>query len=172
MMAAELGVSQKIARRAALLHDIGKAVSHEQEGPHALISGQWARKYGETEQVAHAAEAHHNDVEPVSVEAVLVQAADAISAARPGARGESVESYMKRLESLEAIATAKPGVERCYAMQAGRDVRVMVKPDQVDDDQAALLVYEIAREIEESLDYPGQIKVTVIRESRATEIAR
>jgi ribonuclease Y len=172
MMAAELGANQKTARRAALLHDIGKAVSHEVEGPHALISGQFCRKYGETPAVVHAVEAHHFDVEPTTVEAVLVQAADAISAARPGARGESLENYVKRLENLEAIATSKPGVERCYAMQAGRDVRVMVKPEEIDDDAATLLVHQIAREIEESLEYPGQIKVTVIRESRATDFAK
>jgi ribonuclease Y len=122
--------------------------------------------------VIHAVEAHHNDVEPTTVEAVLIQAADAISAARPGARGEKLEDYMKRLEALEAIATSKPGVEKCFAMQAGRDIRVMVKPDQIDDAAAVLLVREIAREIEESLEYPGQIKVTVIRESRATEFAK
>ncbi len=172
MMAAELGASQKVARRAALLHDIGKAVSHEVEGSHALISGQFCKKHGESAAVIHAVEAHHNDVEPTTVEAILIQAADAISAARPGARGEKLEDYMKRLEALEAIATSKPGVEKCFAMQAGRDIRVMVKPDQVDDAAAVLLVREIAREIEESLEYPGQIKVTVIRESRATEFAK
>jgi ribonuclease Y len=136
-----------------------------------MISGQFCRKHGESEAVAHAVEAHHYDVEPHSVEAVLVIAADAISAARPGARGESLEQYAKRLEALEEIAMRKPGVERCFAMQAGRDVRVMVKPGEVDDDMAAQLAREIAAEIEDSLEYPGQIKVTVIRESRTSELA-
>ncbi len=172
IMASELGANEKIARRAALLHDIGKAVTHEVEGSHAVISAQLCRKYRESNEVAHAVEAHHFDVEPQTVEAVLVQAADAISAARPGARGESVENYIKRLEALEEIAMAKPGVDKCYAMQAGRDLRVMVKPSEVDDDMAVLLSREIAREIEESLEYPGQIKITVIRESRASEIAK
>jgi ribonuclease Y len=172
IMAAELGASERTARRAALLHDIGKAVSHEVEGSHAIISAQLCRKYKESAAVTHAVEAHHFDVEPQTVEAVLVQAADAISAARPGARGEGLENYIKRLESLEEIAMSKQGVEKCYAMQAGRDVRVMVKPSEVDDDMAVLLSREIAREIEETLEYPGQIKVTVIRESRASEYAK
>ncbi len=172
IMAAELGASQKTARRAALLHDLGKAVTHEVEGPHAVISAQMAKRYRESPSVCHAIEAHHYDVEPQTVEAVLVIAADAVSASRPGGRGESLEHYIKRLEALEKIATAKPGVERCYAMQAGREVRVMVKPEDVDDDGAALLSHEIAREIEEQLEYPGQIKVTVIRESRAVEVAK
>jgi ribonucrease Y len=172
IMAAELGASQKTARRAALLHDLGKAVTHEVEGPHAVISAQMAKRYRESPSVCHAIEAHHYDVEPQTVEAVLVIAADAVSASRPGGRGESLEHYIKRLESLERIATSKPGVERCYAMQAGREVRVMVKPEDVDDDGAALLSHEIAREIEEQLEYPGQIKVTVIRESRAVEVAK
>jgi ribonuclease Y len=171
-MAAELGASVKATRRAALLHDIGKAVTHEVEGSHAVIGAQLARKYGESNAVAHAIEAHHFDVEPQTVEAVLVQAADAISAARPGARGESMEHYAKRLAALEEIATSKPGVERCYAMQAGREVRVMVKPTEIDDDAAVLLSHQIAREIEDSLEYPGQIKITVIRESRSTEYAK
>jgi ribonuclease Y len=172
IMAAELGASERTARRAALLHDIGKAVTHEVEGSHAIISAQLCRKFKESAAVTHAVEAHHFDVEPQTVEAVLVQAADAISAARPGARGESLENYIKRLESLEEIAMQKQGVEKCYAMQAGRDVRVMVKPSEVDDDMAVLLAREIAREIEETLEYPGQIKVTVIRESRASEFAK
>jgi len=172
IMAAELGASQKTARRAALLHDLGKAVTHEVEGPHAVISAQMAKRYRESPSVCHAIEAHHYDVEPQTVEAVLVIAADAVSASRPGGRGESLEHYIKRLEALEKIATSKPGVERCYAMQAGREVRVMVKPEDVDDDAAALLSHEIAREIEEQLEYPGQIKVTVIRESRAVEVAK
>ena len=155
IMAAELGASQKTARRAALLHDLGKAVTHEVEGPHAVISAQMAKRYRESPSVCHAIEAHHYDVEPQTVEAVLVIAADAVSASRPGGRGESLEHYIKRLEALERIATSKPGVERCYAMQAGREVRVMVKPEDIDDDAAALLSHEIAREIEESLEYPG-----------------
>ena len=172
IMAAELGASVKTTRRAALLHDIGKAVTHEVEGSHAVIGAQFARKHRESSAVVHAIEAHHYDVEPQTVEAVLVQAADAISAARPGARGESMEHYVKRLEALERIATQKKGVDRCYAMQAGREVRVMVKPGEIDDDEATLLAREIAHEVEESLEYPGQIKITVIRESRATEFAR
>jgi ribonuclease Y len=172
MMADELGASAHTARRAALLHDIGKAVTHEVEGPHALIGGELARKYGESEAVAHAMEAHHNDVEPQTIEAVIVQAADALSGARPGARGESLEHYVKRLRELEQIAGRHEGVEKVYAMQAGREIRVMVSPTAVDDDAATLLSYEIAREIEKELEYPGQIKVTVIRESRATEYAR
>jgi ribonucrease Y len=172
MMAAELGASVKTARRAALLHDIGKAVSHEVEGPHAMVGGDLARRHGESEAVAHAMEAHHNEVEPQTVEAVIVQAADALSGARPGARGESLEQYVKRLRELEQIATRHDGVDKVYAMQAGREIRVMVLPDTLDDDGAALLSHEIAREIEQELEYPGQIKVTVIRESRATDYAR
>jgi ribonuclease Y len=171
IMAAELGASQKTARRAALLHDLGKAVTHEVEGSHAVISAEMARKYRESPSVAHAIEAHHYDVEPQTVEAVLVIAADSVSASRPGGRGESLEHYIKRLEALEEIAGAKRGVDRVYAMQAGREVRVMVKPEEVDDDTAALLSHEIAREIEGQLEYPGQIKVTVIRESRAVDVA-
>jgi ribonuclease Y len=172
MMADELGASAKTARRAALLHDIGKAVTHEIEGPHALVGGDLARKYGEPEAVAHAMEAHHNEVEPQTVEAVIVQAADALSGARPGARGESLEQYVKRLRDLEQIATRHAGVDRVYAMQAGREIRIMVAPNAIDDDAATLLSHEIAREIEKELEYPGQIKVTVIRESRATEYAK
>ncbi len=172
MMAAELGASVKTARRAALLHDIGKAVSHEVEGPHALVGGDLARKHGESEAVAHAMEAHHNEVEPQTVEAVIVQAADALSGARPGARGESLEHYVKRLRDLEAIAERHDGVEKVYAMQAGREVRVMVEPGSLDDDAAALLSHEIAREIEHELEYPGQIKVTVVRESRTVDYAK
>ena len=172
MMADELGASPKTARRAALLHDIGKAVTHEIEGPHALVGGELARKYGEPEAVAHAMEAHHNEVEPQTIEAVIVQAADALSGARPGARGESLELYVKRLRDLEQIATRHKGVDKVYAMQAGREIRVMVAPGEIDDDAATLLSFEIAREIEKELEYPGQIKVTVIRESRAVEYAR
>jgi ribonucrease Y len=172
MMADELGASAKTARRAALLHDIGKAVTHEIEGPHALVGGDLARKHGEPEAVAHAMEAHHNEVEPQTIEAVIVQAADALSGARPGARGESLEQYVKRLRDLEQIATRHKGVDKVYAMQAGREIRVMVAPGAIDDDAATLLSHEIAREIEKELEYPGQIKVTVIRESRAVEYAR
>jgi ribonuclease Y len=172
MMAQELGASPKTARRAALLHDIGKSVTHEIEGPHALVGGDLARKYGESQAVAHAMEAHHNEVEPQTIEAVIVQAADALSGARPGARGESLEQYVKRLRDLEQIATRHQGVDKVYAMQAGREIRVMVAPGAIDDDAATLLSYEIAREIEKELEYPGQIKVTVIRESRAVEFAR
>ena len=172
MMADELGASPKTARRAALLHDIGKAVTHEIEGPHALVGGELARKHGESEAVAHAMEAHHNEVEPQTIEAVIVQAADALSGARPGARGESLEQYVKRLRDLEEIAMRHKGVDHVYAMQAGREIRVMVAPGAIDDDAATLLSYEIAREIEKELEYPGQIKVTVIRESRAIEYAR
>jgi ribonucrease Y len=172
MMAEELGAGSKTARRAALLHDVGKAVTHEIEGPHALVGGELARKYGEPEAVAHAMEAHHNEVEPQTIEAVIVQAADALSGARPGARGESLEQYVKRLRDLEQIATRHKGVDKVYAMQAGREIRVMVAPSSIDDDAATLLSYEIAREIEKELEYPGQIKVTVIRESRSVEYAR
>ncbi|MDX6640631.1 MAG: ribonucrease [Solirubrobacteraceae bacterium] len=171
-MAHELGASPTTARRAALLHDIGKAVSHEVEGPHALVGGDVARRHGEPEAVAHAMEAHHNEVEPQTVEAVIVQAADALSGGRPGARGESLESYVTRLRDLEQIAQRHAGVDKVYAMQAGREIRVMVVPDTVDDDGMVLLSRDIAREIERELEYPGQIKVTVIRESRATDYAK
>ncbi|HEY2637176.1 MAG TPA: HD domain-containing protein, partial [Solirubrobacteraceae bacterium] len=150
----------------------GKALTHEVEGPHALVGGDLARKHGEPEAVAHAMEAHHNEVEPQTVEAVIVQAADALSGARPGARGESLEQYVKRLRDLEQLAERPPGVDKVYAMQAGREIRVMVEPRALDDDAAVLLCRDIAREIERELEYPGQIKVTVIRESRATEYAR
>ncbi|HLH65740.1 MAG TPA: ribonuclease Y [Solirubrobacteraceae bacterium] len=172
MMAHELGASAKTARRAALLHDIGKSVTHEIEGPHALVAGELARRYGESAAVAHAMEAHHNEVEPQTIEAVIVQAADALSGARPGARGESLEQYVTRLRDLEQIASRHEGVEKVYAMQAGREIRVIVEPGKIDDDGATLLSHEIAREIEKELEYPGQIKVTVIRESRAVEYAR
>src|SRR5687768_8227169 len=172
IMASELGASVKTAKRAALLHDVGKAMTHEVEGSHALISAQMAKRYGESQHVVHAVEAHHYEVQPQTVEAVLVIAADAISASRPGARGESLEHYIKRLETLEKIASDKKGVERVYALQAGREVRVIVKPTEIDDGTAVLLSHEIAREIEEHLEYPGQIKVTVIRESRAVEFAK
>ena len=172
IMAAELDASVKTARRAALLHDLGKALTHEVEGSHALLSAQYARRYGESPAVVHAIEAHHYEVEPQTVEAVLLIAADAISASRPGARGESLEHYIKRLEALEGVAARHDGVEKVYALQAGREIRVIVKPKEIDDDAAVLLSHEIAREIEDQLEYPGQIKVTVIRESRAIEFAK
>jgi ribonucrease Y len=172
MMAEELGASAKTARRAALMHDVGKAVSHETEGPHALVGGELARRYGEPEAVAHAMEAHHNEVAMQTVEAVIVQAADSLSGARPGARGESLEHYVKRLKDLEEVASRRGGVDKVYAMQAGRELRIMVAPGMVSDDEAAMLSHEIARDIERELEYPGQIKVTVIRESRATDVAK
>jgi ribonucrease Y len=155
-----------------MLHDIGKAMTHEVEGSHALISAQLARRHGESQGVVHAIEAHHYEVQPQTVEAVLVIAADAVSASRPGARGESLEQYIKRLEALEELAASKPGVEKVYALQAGREIRVIVSPGDVDDDEAALLAHGIAREIEDRLEYPGQVKVTVIRESRAVDVAK
>lgn len=172
MMAHELGANAKLAKRAGLLHDLGKAVDHEVEGSHAVIGANLARRYGENEAIVHAVEAHHNDVEQQTVEAVLVAAADAVSGARPGARRETLETYIRRLESLERIAESKKGVEKSYAIQAGREIRVMVKPEEIDDDMAALLCREIARDIEQELDYPGQIRVTVIRESRAVDYAK
>ena len=172
LLADELGASSQTATRAALLHDIGKAVTHEIEGPHALVGGDLARRYKEAEAVAHAMESHHNEVEPQTVEAVIVQVVDALSGARPGARGESLENYVKRLRELEEIALRQPGVEKVYAMHAGREIRVVVKPEDVDDDKAALLSHTIARTVEKELEYPGQVKVTVIRESRATDYAK
>ncbi|MDQ3379005.1 MAG: ribonuclease Y [Actinomycetota bacterium] len=172
IMAAELKAGVKTTKRAALLHDIGKAMSHEADGSHALISAQLARRYGESDGVIHAIEAHHYEVQPQTVEAVLLITADAVSASRPGARGESLENYIRRLEALELIATGKPGVAKAYALQAGREIRVIVEPSEVDDDGAALLSHEIAREIEDQLEYPGQVKVIVIRESRAIEVAK
>jgi ribonuclease Y len=172
LLADELGASPKTASRAALLHDIGKAVSHEVEGPHALVGGDFARRYKEAEAVAHAMESHHNEVEPKTVEAVIVQIVDSVSGARPGARGESLESYVTRLHELEEIAERQDGVEKVFAMHAGRELRVIVRPADVDDDGAALLSQKIAREVEQELDFPGQIKITVIRESRATDYAK
>jgi ribonuclease Y len=172
VMATELGAGVKTVKRAALLHDLGKAMTHEVEGSHALISASLARRYNESQGVVHAIEAHHYEVQPQTVEAVLLIAADAISASRPGARGESLEHYIKRLSALEELAEAHDGVERVYALQAGREIRVIVKPNEVDDDAAALLSHEIAREIEDNLEYPGQVKVTVIRESRAIDVAK
>ena len=172
LMASELGVDTTLAKRAGLLHDIGKALDHEVEGPHAKIGAELASRYGEKKEVVHAIEAHHGEVEAQTVEAVLVQAADAISASRPGARRESLEAYIKRLEKLEKIADGFEGVEKSYAIQAGREIRIMVKPDRIDDARAAKLAYDIARKIEKELEYPGQIKITVIRETRTVEYAK
>jgi ribonuclease Y len=172
VMASELGVDVQLAKRAGLLHDLGKAIDHEVEGPHALLGADLARRMNEPKAVIHAIEAHHNDVEPNTVEAVLVQAGDAISAGRPGARRETLESYIKRLEKLEAVANSHKGVEKTYAMQAGREVRVMVKPEQISDADATVLARDIAKQIEDELEYPGQIKVMVIRESRAVDYAK
>ncbi|MGP3910381.1 ribonuclease Y [Nonomuraea sp. 10N515B] len=172
IMAAELKMNQTLMKRCALLHDIGKALTHEVEGSHALIGAEIARRYGEEEDVVHAIEAHHNEVEVRTVEAVLTQAADAISGSRPGARRESLEAYVKRLERLEEIAQSYEGVEKVFAMQAGREIRVMVKPDAIDDIQAQVIARDVAKQVEEELTYPGQIRITVVRESRATEFAR
>ncbi|MEX1218944.1 MAG: ribonuclease Y [Solirubrobacterales bacterium] len=172
MMAGETGASVEITRRAALLHDIGKAVGHEMEGTHAKVGGLLVRRYDEVEAVAHAIEAHHNEVQPQTSEAVLVQAADALSGARPGARGNSLEQYVSRLDDLEQIALREPGVKKVHAMQAGREIRVMVDPGQVDDEAAALLSHKIATAIEREMEYPGQVRITVIRELRTTRIAR
>ncbi|GAT66838.1 ribonuclease Y [Planomonospora sp. ID91781] len=172
IMAAELKLDQMLLKRCTVLHDIGKALTHEVEGSHALIGAEIARRYGEHEDVVHAIEAHHNEVEVRTVEAVLTQAADAISGGRPGARRESLEAYVKRLERLEEIAQSYEGVEKVFAMQAGREIRVMVKPDAVDDIQASVIARDVAKQIEEELTYPGQIRITVVRESRATEFAR
>jgi ribonuclease Y len=172
LMADELGASPEIARRGALLHDIGKAMSHEADGTHAAVGARLARRYQEPEGVVHAIEAHHNEVEPRTVEAVLVQAADALSGARPGARGESLEQYVTRLRDLEQIAQRHAGVAKVYAMQAGREIRVMVDPGEVDDDRAAVISHEIATAVEREMEYPGRVKITVIRESRSTTYAK
>ncbi|MCG4585915.1 ribonuclease Y, partial [Anaerosalibacter bizertensis] len=172
VMAAELGADIRVAKRAGLLHDIGKAVDHEVEGPHVAIGVDLARRYKESKEILHAIEAHHGDIEPQTVEAVLVQAADAISAARPGARRETLEAYIKRLEKLEEIANSFDGIEKSYAIQAGREVRIMVKPELINDDEIMHTAREIVKRIEAELDYPGQIKVNVIRETRAVEYAK
>ena len=172
-LAAEIGANVDVAKRAALLHDIGKAFSHEQEGSHALNGGEFLRKFSrESEIVINAVEAHHNEVEQLSIEAVLVQAADSISASRPGARRETLSNYLKRLEQLEEIANSHEGIESSYAIQAGRELRLIVHPDNVDDDKATILARDVAKDIEEKMQYPGQIKVTVIRETRAVEYAK
>jgi len=171
-MAAELGTDVKLTKRAGLLHDIGKGVDQDIEGPHALLGAEIAKKYGESEEVVNAIASHHNDIEPTTVEAILVQAADAISAARPGARRETLEAYIKRLEKLEEIANSFDGVEKSYAIQAGREIRIMVKPDNIDDLGVVEMARNIAKKIEDELDYPGQIKVNVIRETRSIEYAK
>jgi len=172
IMAAELGLDVKKAKRAGLLHDIGKAIDHEVEGPHAVIGGDLAKKHGEGKEIVHAITAHHEDVQPETIMAVLVQAADSLSGARPGARKELLESYVKRLEELENIATAFDGVSKAYAIQAGREIRVMVDSDKINDDKTYLLCKDIAKKIEENMTYPGQIRVTVIRERRAVGYAK
>ena len=172
MMAAELGADVQAAKRAGLLHDLGKAVDHEMEGTHVALGVEFARKYKEKEEIIHAIEAHHNDVEPRTIIACLVQAADAISAARPGARRENLENYIKRLEQLETITGSYPGVDKAYAIQAGREVRVMVKPEQVSEDQMVILARDLAKKIEEEMEYPGQIKVHVLRETKVVEYAK
>lgn len=171
-MAAEIGADVQVAKRAGLLHDIGKAVSHEVQGTHALIGADLCKKYGESAPVVHAIAAHHNEEEPRTLVAILVQAADAISASRPGARRESLESYVKRLEKLEEIANSFPGVEKTFALQAGREVRIMVEPEQINDSEAAILARDVSKRIENELEYPGQIKVTVLREKRIVEYAK
>jgi ribonuclease Y len=172
MMAAELGLNQQIAKRVGLFHDIGKAVDHEVQGSHATIGAQLLRKYGEPEEVWLAVACHHHEVEPMTVYGVLTSAADAISASRPGARSESMELYIQRLEKLEALANAFPGVDKSYALQAGREVRVFVQPAAVDDAGALQLARDISKKIEQELQYPGQVKVTVVRETRAVEYAK
>jgi ribonuclease Y len=172
VMASELGLNVKQAKRAGLLHDLGKAVDHEIEGSHAVIGADIARKYGESPQIVHAIAAHHEDEKPESILAVLVQAGDALSGARPGARREMLETYVKRLEELERIGTSFPGVTSCYAIQAGREIRIMVSSEQISDEQSFLLAKDVARKIENEMTYPGQIKVNVIRETRATEFAK
>ena len=172
MMAAELGADVYAAKRAGLLHDIGKAVDHEMEGTHVALGVEFLRKYHEKDDIIHAVQAHHNDVEPQTIVACLVQAADAISAARPGARRENVENYIRRLEKLEELTNSFPGVEKAYAIQAGREVRVMVKPEQVSEDEMVILARELAKRIENELEYPGQIKVHVLRETKVVEYAK
>ena len=172
LMAAELGADEKQARRAGLLHDIGKALDHEMEGSHIALGVEWDKKYKESDAIVHAIAAHHGEIECKTIVACLVQAADAVSAARPGARRENIENYIKRLEQLEEISTSFDGVERAYAIQAGREVRVMVKPDVINDEKMPYIAHEIAKKIESEMEYPGQIKVNIIRESRASDIAK
>jgi ribonucrease Y len=172
MMAAELGIDISLAKRAGLLHDLGKAMSHEVEGPHAVVGADFIKRHGEPETVVNGVASHHNDVPPVGPLGILVSAADAISASRPGARSENMATYLKRVEDLEKIALAFPGVEKCFAVQAGRELRVLVQPDRITDEQAQILARNIALEVENALQYPGQIKVTVIRELRCVEVAK
>jgi ribonucrease Y len=172
LLAAELGLDVSSAKRAGLLHDIGKAVNHECEGPHAIIGAEFIKRHGESEEVVNGVASHHNDVPPSGPLGILVSAADAISASRPGARSETLTTYLKRIEDLEAIAEAHPGVEKAFALQAGRELRVFVQPEEIDDDRAYLLARSIASEIENELQYPGQVKVTVIRETRCIEVAK
>ena len=172
LMAAELGGDVATAKRAGLLHDLGKAIDHEVEGSHVAIGVELARKYHESEEGIHAIEAHHGDVEPKTLPAVLVQAADAVSAARPGARRENLENYIKRLETLESIGSSFPGVEKCFAIQAGREIRIMVEPEKVSEDQMVLLARDVAKKIEDEMEYPGQIKVNIIRETKAVDYAK
>lgn len=172
MLAAEIGADVKVAKRAGLLHDIGKSIDHEVEGPHVDIGVELARKYKESEAVIHAIEAHHGDVEAKTVEAVLIQASDAISAARPGARRETVETYIKRLEKLEEIADSFDGIEKSYAVQAGREIRIIVKPEEISEAEITILARDISKKVEAELDFPGQIKVNVIRETRAVDYAK
>lgn len=172
MIASELGLNPTVAKRAGLLHDIGKALDHEMEGSHIQLGVEVARKYKESDAVIHAIHAHHGDVEAKTVVACIVQAADAISAARPGARRENIENYIKRLQQLEEVGKSFPGVDSCFAIQAGREIRVMVKPEQINDDKMAPLAREISKKIEQELEYPGQIKVNIIRESRVSDYAK
>jgi ribonuclease Y len=172
MLASELGVNVKLAKRAALLHDIGKAIDQEVEGTHVKLGVLFAQKAGESPEVIHGIEAHHGDVPAQTIEAVLVMVCDAVSSARPGARRDSLEAYVKRLEKLEGVAKSFEGVERCFAIQAGREIRVVVQPDKIDDVMAAKLAHDIARKIESELEYPGEVKVTVIRETRSQDVAK
>ncbi|MBQ5514108.1 MAG: ribonuclease Y, partial [Oscillospiraceae bacterium] len=172
LIASELGVDVQLAKRAGLLHDLGKSVDHEMEGSHVQLGVELARRYKESEEVVHAIEAHHGDVEPHSIVAVIIQAADTISAARPGARRENIENYIKRLEKLEEVTKSFAGVDSCYAIQAGREVRIMVKPEEVSEDEMVILARQIANKIEAELEYPGQIKVNLFRETKAVEYAK
>ena len=172
IMAEELGLDAKLARRAGLLHDIGKALDHDVEGTHVEIGVEILKKYHENPLVINAVEAHHEDVEPQTIEAVLIQAADAISASRPGARRETLENYIKRLETLENIATSFEGVDKSFAIQAGREVRIIVKPDKISDAQMQILARDVAKKVEEEMEYPGQIKVNLIRETRVVDYAK
>ena len=171
-MAEELGLDAKLARRAGLLHDIGKALDHDMEGTHVEIGADILKKYKENEKVINAVQAHHGDVEPQTIEAILVQAADAISASRPGARRETLETYIKRLEELERVADSFEGVEKSFAIQAGREIRIIVKPEKISDDKMVLMARDIAKKVEDEMEYPGQIKVNLVRETRVVEYAK